>query len=103
MTAREPFDSAERLRELVCGRDPLPQDFLVAVGDGNWFTRGSVTPPLGTAYAQLPNGLLVPQRVAREPAPIDQVKLYLTAQESLGGQVGLEEVLATLGRVPVET
>lgn len=102
MSAPEHFDAMERVRELLCGRDPLPQNYLVAVGGEQWFTQGSVTPPLGPQYAQTSTGLIVPMSVAREPAPIDQVKLYLTGEETLGAWVPLEQVLAALVQVPVE-
>ncbi len=102
MSASGHFDAMERVRELLCGRDPLSQNYLAAVGAEQWFTQGSVTPPLGPRYAQTPAGLIVPMSVAREPAPIDQVKLYLTSEESLGAAVPLEQVLAALVRLPVE-
>lgn len=91
-----------RLRRLVSSPTGLDQDFLVPVTSESEFMVGSVVSPLQRAHTELPSGLIVPFAAVAEAQPIDQVKLYLIAEEVLGESVPLEAVLRGIAQTPLE-
>lgn len=95
-------DQFARARALMTGADPLPQSFLVAVTRDRSFTRGTATPTVSMDYSMTAGGLLVPSSVARPAQPIDQVKIYLTAQEVMGRSISKDRVIDALAGVSVE-
>ena len=95
-------DQIARLRQLMTGSDPLPQNFLVGMSEDQWLAKGSVTPAFGLQFTERPTGLLVPSSAVRDAQPIDQFKVYLLADEVLGRSIPLEGVIEALRRTPLE-
>lgn len=104
--SREPANLADALREaqaLVGRHDPeLGQPYLARVSETQVLAQGSAAPLLGLVWQQLPFGLLVPADAATAPAPIDQMKAYLTAEEVFGFAVDGEWIRDQLQRLPLE-
>lgn len=96
--------SLEALRRHVSGSAPGElEGWLVRLRDDTPYHEGTVVPMLGLRITQRPSGLLVVGNIA-DPAPIDQMAVYLTASEVFGAylpQEVLDEVLegATADRV----
>ena len=96
------YEQAEQLRAAIAGGDPMPQNFLVQTRHHQPYLRGTVTPAIMNNFEPLASGLLVPTSVSKGAQPIDQVKVYLTAGESLGAEVPFDQIAALLAGISLE-
>lgn len=75
----------ERLRRQIAGGSPPElEQWLVRPQEGVAYHHGTVVPILASPIRERPSGLLVVGSARREPAPIDQFAVYLTASEVFG-------------------
>ncbi|KAB2807192.1 hypothetical protein F9L07_27265 [Pimelobacter simplex] len=95
-------DQLARAHALVTGVDPLPQDFLVAVTRDRLFAQGAAIPAVSMEYTVTAGGLLVPSSFARPAQPLDQVKVYLIAEDVVGRSISKDEVIDALAGVSLE-
>ena len=103
---RQPADLGAALRaaQALVGQHEagLGPPYLAHVDENQGLARGSAAPLLGLSWQQLPCGLLVPPQAATMPAPVDQMKVYLTAEEVFGGRVDGAWIQDQLQRPPLE-
>ncbi len=83
-------DDFRRLRGLVAGNDPTPGAAVVPIYADRTLFRGTVAPVLQARFEATASGLLVPLGTMRRPQPIDQTKVYLTAEESLNQSISVD-------------
>jgi hypothetical protein len=83
-------DDLRRLRGLVAGNDPTPGAAVVPIYADRPLFRGTVAPVLQARFEATASGLLVPVGTMRRPQPIDQAKVYLTAEESLDQSIPVD-------------
>ncbi|MCO5304313.1 MAG: hypothetical protein M9923_14055, partial [Phycicoccus sp.] len=83
-------DDLRRLRGLVAGNDPTPGAAVVPIYADRPLFRGTVAPVLQARFEATASGLLVPLGTMRRPQPIDQAKVYLTAEESLDQSISVD-------------
>lgn len=93
----------QRLRQVFAGAGtPGENGYLAPVTADRAMVAGSTAPALISRFAPAASGLLVPQRLAAGPAPIDLIQLYITAEELFGTDVPLELVADHLSRSSLE-
>ncbi|WP_344421866.1 hypothetical protein [Pseudonocardia ailaonensis] len=85
--------------------EPLPPGlddrFLAVLSSGTRYFPNSVIPLVSAVYATRPTGLMVPERLARPPQPIDSVKTYLRGLDVLGEEISALTTVHHLRRLPL--
>lgn len=86
LSASELADRMSRMFQVLAG-DGVPGDTeAFALPDtGSWArTPGATAPVFVRGYVMTSSGLLIPQRYAIGPQPVDFIKVFITAKELLG-------------------
>lgn len=83
-------------------RRPLGDEgaYIAVPEPGRMYLAGTTIPAVGAKYVQRPDGLLVPQALARAPQPLDLIRTYVTYSELFGYPPPSEYVVEALGAVP---
>ena len=69
--------------------------------EGLRYQPGDVVPTIGLEFAVRPDGLAIPARSARPPAPADLIRVYLTGEEVFGRRIGLQYVASAFRRLEI--
>jgi hypothetical protein len=67
---------------------------------GRVYHAGTTIPAMGLRFVQRPDGLIVPEAIARGPQPIDLIKTYITYSELFGHPPYPDYIVEALGGVP---
>jgi len=81
---------------------PGESDYVAAVTPDRLMAHGTTAPVIGPRFVPTPGGLVVPEGVARGVAPMDLIKVYITAEELFGFSVPMSVVLDHVRRLPLE-
>ena len=104
MAKRNLDDEMRRLRRLFGNRQPADTTSYLFVPDpAKAYLAGSAVPSLEMRVVKLPSGLFVPATASVEPAPIDLMRTYITADELTGLPFGLREALDWLKQAHRDT
>lgn len=74
-------------------------DYIAIPEAGRAYFSGTTIPAIGTKYVKRPDGLLVPEAVARGPQPLDLIQTYVTFSEVVGLPPDPDYVVDALGAV----
>ncbi|MGW3963417.1 hypothetical protein ACWED2_26620 [Amycolatopsis sp. NPDC005003] len=95
---------SRQLRDLVTGKEPrgIPRNFVFSPYDGRTYFTGTGVQALGAKWRQLESGLIIPESAAQSPAPIDQITVYLSAEEVFEFSVPPSLLIDNLTRLTAE-
>ena len=82
-------------------RPPGDEGTYIAVPEpGRAYLAGTTIPAIGARYVRRPDGLIVPEAVARGPQPLDLIRTYVTYSELFGYAPPQDYVVEALRAVP---
>lgn len=74
-------------------------DYIAVPEAGRAYFSGTTIPAVGARYVKRPDGLMVPEAVARGPQPIDLIRTYVTYSDLFGYPPYADYVIEALGAV----
>ena len=73
--------------------------WLIRPIEGLRYQPGEVVPTIGQEFVVRPDGLAIPAKAARPPAPADLIQTFLTGEEVFHRRLGFDYAVAALRRV----
>jgi hypothetical protein len=75
-------------------------DYIAVPEAGRAYFSGTTIPAVGARYVQRPDGLIVPEAVARGPQAIDLIRTYVTYSDLFGYPPYADYIVEAIGAVP---